>query len=177
VHNLDVMHIEKNICDNILGTLLEIDGKNKDTLNARLDFDKWGIRDKYWPSPEGGRYAKKPAPWTLRKEDKQKLCRYVANTRFPNGFAANLARRVDIESGKVHNLKTHDCHILLQRVLPAGLKGIAPKEMYEAIAELGRFFRDLCAKTLKVDVLKRMKVEIIIILCKLEKLFPPAFFM
>ena len=36
--NLDVMHIEKNICDNILGTLLDIHGKNKDSLNARLDL-------------------------------------------------------------------------------------------------------------------------------------------
>ncbi|KAK1685076.1 hypothetical protein QYE76_045924 [Lolium multiflorum] len=62
------------------------------------------------------------------------------------------------------------------RVLPAGLKGIASKEMYVAIAELGRFFRELCAKTLKVDVLNRLKVEIVVILCKLEKLFPPAFF-
>jgi hypothetical protein len=61
-------------------------------------------------------------------------------------------------------------------VLPAGLKGIASKEMYVAIAELGRFFRELCAKTLKVDVLNRLKVEIVVILCKLEKLFPPAFF-
>jgi len=39
-HNLDVMHIEKNICDNILGTLLDIPGKNKDSLNARLDLKK-----------------------------------------------------------------------------------------------------------------------------------------
>jgi len=37
-YNLDVMHIEKNICDNILGTLLDIPGKNKDSLNARLDL-------------------------------------------------------------------------------------------------------------------------------------------
>ena len=25
-HNLDVMHIEKNICDNVVGTLLELEG-------------------------------------------------------------------------------------------------------------------------------------------------------
>ena len=31
-HNLNVMHIEKNICDNIIGTLLNIEGKTKDTL-------------------------------------------------------------------------------------------------------------------------------------------------
>jgi hypothetical protein len=27
-HNLDVMHIEKNICGSILGTLLELQGKS-----------------------------------------------------------------------------------------------------------------------------------------------------
>ena len=29
-HNLNVMHIEKNICDNILGNLLSLEGKSKD---------------------------------------------------------------------------------------------------------------------------------------------------
>ncbi|XP_071679830.1 uncharacterized protein [Lolium perenne] len=31
-HNLDVMHIEKNICDNLLGTFMNIQGKTKDTF-------------------------------------------------------------------------------------------------------------------------------------------------
>lgn len=42
--NLDVMHIEKNVCDNILGTLLNLDGKTKDHENARLDLQEMGIR-------------------------------------------------------------------------------------------------------------------------------------
>jgi hypothetical protein len=33
-HNLDVMHIEKNICESILGTLMNIDGKTKDIVKA-----------------------------------------------------------------------------------------------------------------------------------------------
>jgi len=37
-HNLDVMHIEKNVMDNILGTILDIKGKAKDNLAARLDL-------------------------------------------------------------------------------------------------------------------------------------------
>jgi len=38
-HNLDVMHIEKkNICDNVIGTLLDIPGKTKDHTKARLDL-------------------------------------------------------------------------------------------------------------------------------------------
>uniref|UniRef100_K4AIS1 DUF4218 domain-containing protein n=1 Tax=Setaria italica TaxID=4555 RepID=K4AIS1_SETIT len=48
--------------------------------------------------------------------------------------------------------------------------------MYLAVSELGNFFRQLCCKTLKLDVLKKLKTYIPIILCKLEKFFPPAFF-
>jgi hypothetical protein len=42
-HNLDVMHIEKNICESIVGTLLEIDSKCKDSEKARLDMEHLGI--------------------------------------------------------------------------------------------------------------------------------------
>jgi hypothetical protein len=49
-------------------------------------------------------------------------------------------------------------------------------DIYEAVAELGNFFRELCCKTLKMDVLERLKDDIPVILCKLEKIFPPAFF-
>nr|BAJ33519.1 CACTA transposable element [Dahlia pinnata] len=37
-HNLDVMHIERNVCDSLLGTLLMND-KTKDTPNARIDLE------------------------------------------------------------------------------------------------------------------------------------------
>ena len=43
-HNLDVMHIKKNICDNIIGTLPIIEGKKKDTLKSRIDLTHLGIR-------------------------------------------------------------------------------------------------------------------------------------
>ena len=41
-HCIDVMHIEKNVCDSILGTLLSIKGKTKDGVNARLDMGHSG---------------------------------------------------------------------------------------------------------------------------------------
>jgi len=36
-HNLDVMHIGKNVTDNILGTILDIKGKTKDDYAVRKD--------------------------------------------------------------------------------------------------------------------------------------------
>ncbi|WMV58610.1 hypothetical protein MTR67_051995 [Solanum verrucosum] len=48
-HNLDVMHIEKNIVDSILGTLLDISGKTKDHAKGRYDLKDMGIRKNLHP--------------------------------------------------------------------------------------------------------------------------------
>ncbi|XP_040991839.1 uncharacterized protein LOC121238846 [Juglans microcarpa x Juglans regia] len=43
-HNLDVMHSEKNIADNILFTLMNSLGKTKDNINSRRDLEILGYR-------------------------------------------------------------------------------------------------------------------------------------
>ncbi|KAL6219730.1 hypothetical protein ACLB2K_007489 [Fragaria x ananassa] len=49
-HNLDVMNIEKNCCDAILGTLLNIPRKTKDEIAARLDMVDMEIRTDLKPT-------------------------------------------------------------------------------------------------------------------------------
>jgi D-serine deaminase-like pyridoxal phosphate-dependent protein len=92
--------------------------------------------------------------------------------KFPDGYATNLAKCVSADGCKLQGLKTHDCHILLQRILPAGLRGMMHHDIYEAVAKLGNFFRELCCKTLNVVILERLQAEIPVILCKLEKKSP-----
>jgi hypothetical protein len=41
-HILDVMHIEKNVMGNILGTILDIKGKTKTTWQPDKTCKKWG---------------------------------------------------------------------------------------------------------------------------------------
>ncbi|KAK8618250.1 hypothetical protein V6N13_132250 [Hibiscus sabdariffa] len=48
-HNLDVMHIEKNVCENIIWTILNVDTKSKDNLQSRLDLVDIGIRHALHP--------------------------------------------------------------------------------------------------------------------------------
>jgi hypothetical protein len=36
-YNLDVMHIEKNVFENIFNTVMDVKGKTKDNIMARLD--------------------------------------------------------------------------------------------------------------------------------------------
>ena len=46
-HNIDVMHVEKNVCDSLLGTILDND-KSKDTSNARRDLKIFEVRESLW---------------------------------------------------------------------------------------------------------------------------------
>lgn len=69
-HNLDVMHIEKKICDNLLGTFLNIDGKTKDTVSARLDLEDMGIRSFLHLQYEGDSYSIPKAPYEMKKRPK-----------------------------------------------------------------------------------------------------------
>jgi hypothetical protein len=100
----------------------------------------------------------------------------LREVKFLDGFASNISRCLNAEGTKLQGLKTHDCHILLQRILPASMRGFLDKDIYEALADLGKIFRELCSRTLKKDELAEMRKEIPIILVKLEKIFPPSYF-
>jgi hypothetical protein len=43
------MHIIKNICENLVGTLLNIQGKMKDGMNVRKNMVAMGIRSELAP--------------------------------------------------------------------------------------------------------------------------------
>jgi hypothetical protein len=140
-HNLDVMHIEKNICEAILGTLLGIPGKSKDTVNARLDLEDMGIRKSLHLKRNGNSYTIPPAPYTMDKKQRLVFFDFVRSVKFPDGYASNLATCITADGCNLQGLKTHDCHILLQRILPVALRGIMHRDIYEAIAELGNLFQ------------------------------------
>lgn len=117
-HNLDVMHIEKNICDNIVGTVLNIEGKTKDTTKARLDLADLNMRSELHLQFEGDSVLKPHASYTLTKDERKQFCAWLKSVRFPDGYAANISKNVNEIDGKISGLKTHDCHILLQQLLP-----------------------------------------------------------
>ena len=174
-HNLDVMHIEKNVCDNIIGTLLDDPLKSKDTAKARLDLQDLNIREDLWLKERNGKYVKPHANYTLTKEDCVGFCDFIQSVRLPDGYASNISRCVT-DSNKLGGMKTHDCHVLLQKILPVAILPYLEKRIRGTLIEFCQFFQKICAKTLYVDELKKMKSGIVTILCKLEKIFPPSFF-
>ena len=78
-HCLDVMHIEKNVCMNIVGTLLDIPGKSKDGMNTRLHLVEMNIRPKLARMVIGNRTYIPVACYTLSRKEKYWFCKTVWN--------------------------------------------------------------------------------------------------
>ncbi|XP_070053613.1 uncharacterized protein [Nicotiana tomentosiformis] len=175
-HNLDVMHIEKNICDNILGTILNIKGKTKDTINTRLDLQAMNIRKELHPIKNGDKYDLPTACYTLSPEEKYKFFNFLKNLKVPDGFLSNISQCVNLKDKKITGLKSHDCHILLQYLLPLAIRGMLSKSVREQLIELSLFFNVLGGKCLRMNELEQIDGQIPKTECKLEKVFPPTFF-
>ncbi|KAG8364929.1 hypothetical protein BUALT_Bualt18G0049800 [Buddleja alternifolia] len=175
-HNLDVMHIEKNVCDNILGTLLDIDGKTKDNIRARFDLQLLGIRHELHPKLVGNSYLVPPACYTLSTAEKRKVCSFLASVKYPDDYVASLSKRVDTKNFRLIGMKTHDCHTILQQLLPLSIRGLLNDNVCEALHGVSHFFRKLCSKALNTVELEHLEDQIALTLCKLERIFPPAFF-
>jgi hypothetical protein len=100
-HNLDVMHIEKNICESLVVTILDIHGKTKDIVNARLVLSDLGIKEKLQFRDEGDTSEMPKARYILSKEQKVAFLIFLQEVKFPDGYALNISRCVNADGSKV----------------------------------------------------------------------------
>ena len=155
-HNLDVMHIEKNICDSIIGTLLNIPGKNKDSISARMDLVDMGVWTELAPRVGEKRTYLPPACFTLKKEEKYQLCQSLFNVKVPEGYSSNIRTLVDMNNLKLVGLKSHDCHTLMQHLLLIVIQSVFPKNIRYAITRLCLLFNGICSKVVDVSNLDEL---------------------
>ncbi|XP_030963614.1 uncharacterized protein LOC115984741 [Quercus lobata] len=175
-HNLDVMHIEKNVIDNVLGTVLELPRKTKDNLKARLDLKDMGIRHTLHPEKRGDDKTYMPRScFTMVPKEKDSFLRVLKKIRVPDGYASNISRCIQRKQRKIFGLKSHDSHIIMQQLLPIAIRGALPKKVSMALIDLSCYFREVCSKVLQVEDLEKLESRIAMTLCELEKIFPPFF--
>ena len=73
-------------------------------------------------------------------------------------------------------MKSHDCHILMQQLMPIAIRGSVPKNVATPLIGLSCFLQEICSKTLRLEDLERLEAKIPFVLCELERIFPPSFF-
>ncbi|GKD44575.1 hypothetical protein Tco_1269220 [Tanacetum coccineum] len=164
------MHIVKNVLESILNTLLMND-KSKDTAKAIQDLKRLGIRSGLWL-----KCSKPQAAYSFKPEDRKKFCQCIKGVKLPDGFGSNFKHKVTNNDTNIMGLKSPDCHIMMQRLLPYGLQQYLPLDVAKPLIELCLFFKQICSQTLMVDDMLKAQSKVIDILCNLELIYPPAFF-
>src|SRR5438105_9502374 len=92
-HAIHVMHVEKNVCDSIIGILLDIKGKTKEGLKSHKDFVDLNIRHELHPEERAnGKYYLPAASYNLTTDEKKAIC----GVRVPTGYSSNIKNLVSI---------------------------------------------------------------------------------
>ncbi|XP_023756321.1 uncharacterized protein LOC111904846 [Lactuca sativa] len=176
-HCLDIMHIEKNVCESLIALLLNIKGKSKDEINVREDMIEMGIRPELAPIRNPGKHTYLPvACYTMSKDEKTKFCKCLHGVKVPSGYSANIKKLVSMKELKLFGMKSHDCHVLMAHMIPIAILGILPDRIRHTITKLCLFFNMIHSKVIDPEVLDSWESDIILTLCQLEMYFPPSFF-
>jgi bifunctional DNA-binding transcriptional regulator/antitoxin component of YhaV-PrlF toxin-antitoxin module len=78
-------------------------------------------------------------------------------------------RVVNLESGKLSEVKSHDYHIFMERLFPIIFRGYLNNDVWKALSKLSHFYRQLCAKEIKKEMMEKLEKEILMLIYKLEK--------
>lgn len=82
----------------------------------------------------------KKAPYVLSKNENKIFCKSLSELRLPDGYSSNIASHVPLKDYKIYELKSHDCHVLMQPLLPVALRGPLDKVPRIAIFRLCALF-------------------------------------
>jgi hypothetical protein len=128
--------------------------------------------------PEGRKKWRRPkADYVLSIEQRREVLKWMKTLRFPDGYAHNLKRGVNFTTMRVNGMKSHDYHVWIERLLPTMVRGFVPENIWQVLEELSYFFRQLCAKEISQTICRELEKAASVLLCKLEKIFPPGFFL
>jgi hypothetical protein len=124
------MHIEKNMFENIFNTVMDVKGKTKDNIKARLDVALFCNRQNMELVCDESRVAKPRASFVLEKNAQLLVYKWLKSLRFLDGHASNISRLVNMEECRLYGMKSHDCHVFMQTLIPLAFRDLLSKGIY-----------------------------------------------
>jgi len=157
--------------DSLTATLLNINGKTKDGLNAHLDLIEMNMRGKLAPIDMGKSTYLPPDCYTTSKDEKLSFYKCLKDVKVPQGHSSNVKSLMSMQDLKLIGLNSHDWHILMQQLLPVAIRVILLKNVRHTITRLCSFFSSICCKVIDPSKIDELQNEIVVNLCELEMFF------
>ncbi|KAL0293580.1 UNVERIFIED_CONTAM: hypothetical protein Scaly_3139300 [Sesamum calycinum] len=149
--------------------------KTKDNIKTRKDLELYCSRhEMHLFEGANGKVYKPKASYTLSKTQKKRSVLLAKSLKLPDGHSLSIARGVNEDECKFYGMKSH-LSCIHAKILPIAFSDLLLKPIWEALTELGMFFRDICSTVLWVEHMEQLETNIVEILCKFEKIFPLGF--
>jgi hypothetical protein len=167
-HNIDMMHNEKNVAEAIWNTCMDIPEKTKDNVKARRDLAQICSRpSQNLRQKPNGNWDKPRGPFCIDKKDKPIILQWFKELKFPDGYAANIRRGVNLTTKRILGLKSHDYHIFMEHLLLVAFRGFHPNNKWICLAELSFFYHQLCSKELSKESVCLLEQQVAVLVCKM----------
>jgi hypothetical protein len=137
MHNIEVMHQERNVSESILSICMAFMDETKDNNKTRNDLTQFCNRPSLELKSSSG---KSRAPFCLKPKKRKEAIIWLQNLKFPNGYAAGFRRVVNLESRKLSEVKSHNYHIFMERLLVI-FRGYLNDDVWKVLTELSHFYR------------------------------------
>ena len=81
----------------------------------------------------------------LSKAEKTTFLDWLKGVKFPYEYASNISRCVNVKEGKIWGMKSHDCHVFLEYLLPVAIRPYLSTKICTTVTEFSFFCKELCA--------------------------------
>jgi hypothetical protein len=136
--------------ESTISTCLGLPGKTKDNMKARRDLAELYNSQTLELKVNGG---KPHDSFCLKPQQRKEVMWWMKGLKFPDDYSAGLKRFVNMTIGKLIGLKSHDYHIIMERLLPIMCQGYFDDAVWMVLVELSYFYRQLSAKEIAVEMM------------------------
>jgi predicted ATP-dependent Lon-type protease len=84
--------------------------------------------------------------------ERKQILKWFKTLKFLDHYMANIKQAVHIGTDKLNRLKSHDCHIMMERLVPVILCVYFNANLWKMLAGHSYFYKQISAK----EVLKAM---------------------
>jgi hypothetical protein len=77
--------------------------------------------------------------------------------KFLDHYAFNIKRAVNVSTGKLNGLKSHDYHIIIKRLMPIMFRGYFNANLWKIFTKLSYFYRQICVKKVSKAMMQKLE--------------------
>jgi hypothetical protein len=103
LHNIDLMHQERNVVESIMSMCLDVTSFTKDNVNARKDLvDLCDCPNMEAKLNARGNLRRTKAPYSLKPIERKDVLRWLKTLKFLDCYAVNINRAVNVSTSKLN---------------------------------------------------------------------------